>query len=147
MKIAIGSDHAGFELKEYIKGVLPAGEYDVTDVGTHSPASVDYPDFGLEAARRVAAGEADRDGLVNRIGMSIVANKVNEASVPLSLAISTLLPRAAGTMTPTCSPRGQGHTGKGLAEEIARRGFPLSSKVQTLWQVEENRGFRKNTDR
>lgn len=74
----IGSDHAGFELKEQIKGFLEDKGWNVIDVGTHSPESVDYPDFGIEAARIVSRGEAERGVLIcgTGIGMSIIANKV-----------------------------------------------------------------------
>lgn len=76
MKIALASDHAGFELKEAIKGFLL--EYDVTDFGTHSTESMDYPDTGFKAAEDVASGTFDRGILIcgSGIGMSIVANKV-----------------------------------------------------------------------
>ena len=76
MKIALASDHAGFELKEAIKDFLI--EYDVTDFGTHSTESMDYPDTGFIAAEAVAAGTFDRGILIcgSGIGMSIVANKV-----------------------------------------------------------------------
>jgi ribose 5-phosphate isomerase B len=78
MRIAIGSDHAGFEQKELIKQhLLDRGE-DVADLGTFSEDSVDYPDFGLAVARAVAKGDADRGVLVcgTGIGMAIAANKI-----------------------------------------------------------------------
>jgi len=78
MKVVIGSDHAGYELKEQIKTVLKEKGCDVIDVGTESPASVDYPDFGIKAAMLVGRGEVDRGVLVcgTGIGMSVIANKV-----------------------------------------------------------------------
>lgn len=74
MKIIIGSDHAGFALKEALKGAIGG----MTDIGTDSEESVDYPDFGVRVARAVASGEFDRGILVcgSGVGMSIVANKV-----------------------------------------------------------------------
>jgi len=78
MRIAIGSDHAGFEQKELIrKHLLERGD-EVEDLGTFSEDSVDYPDFGLAVARSVAKGEADRGVLVcgTGIGMAIAANKI-----------------------------------------------------------------------
>jgi ribose 5-phosphate isomerase B len=77
MKIAIASDHAGFELKEAVKGFLK--EYEVIDFGTNSPDSMDYPDTGFAAAEAVAQGRFDRGILIcgSGIGMSIVANKVD----------------------------------------------------------------------
>jgi ribose 5-phosphate isomerase B len=73
MKIVIGSDHAGFPLKEALKKAISG----ITDIGTGSADSVDYPDFGARVARAVSSGEYDRGILIcgSGIGMSIVANK------------------------------------------------------------------------
>ncbi|HHY46648.1 MAG TPA: ribose 5-phosphate isomerase B [Firmicutes bacterium] len=78
MKVAIGSDHAGFHLKEEIKAFLSGKGIEFKDFGCHSPESVDYPDIGKAVATGVAAGGFDRGILVcgTGIGMSIVANKV-----------------------------------------------------------------------
>ena len=79
MKIALGSDHAGFELKEAIKPFLEAGGHQLVDVGTDSEESVDYPVFAERAAKLVSEGEADRGVVVcgSGVGVSIVANKVH----------------------------------------------------------------------
>ncbi len=79
MRIAIGSDHAGYQLKEVIKARLVASGAEVDDLGTTSEASVDYPDYAAAVARRVASGASDRGILVcgTGIGMAIAANKVN----------------------------------------------------------------------
>ncbi len=79
VKIALGSDHAGFELKQTIKPVLEAEGHEVVDVGTDSEDSVDYPVFASKAAHLVADGEAERGIVVcgSGVGVSIVANKVN----------------------------------------------------------------------
>ena len=76
--IAIGSDHAGFKLKEIIHNELEAGGYEVHDFGTMSVESCDYPDFALKVAEAVSSGEAGRGVLVcaTGAGMAIVANKV-----------------------------------------------------------------------
>lgn len=78
MKLAIGSDHGGFRLKEAIKTYLLAHDYEVTDFGTESEDSCDYPDFALPVAKAVAKGEYDRGILIcgTGIGIGIVANKV-----------------------------------------------------------------------
>src|SRR6185295_15240991 len=78
MKIAIGADHAGFAAKEEIKTVIKALGHTLTDVGTTSETSVDYPDYAEKVARMVASGEADKGVLLcgTGIGMSIAANKV-----------------------------------------------------------------------
>jgi len=78
MRVALGTDHAGFELKEKLKQELLDLGHTVIDLGTHSTAPVDYPDFCFPVAERVAAGEAER-GIVlggSGIGESIAANKV-----------------------------------------------------------------------
>ena len=77
MKIAIGADHGGFELKAKFIDALKAKDIDVEDCGTDSTDSCDYPDFGAEVARRVSHAEADQGILIcnTGIGMSITANK------------------------------------------------------------------------
>lgn len=79
--IAIGSDHAGFELKEQLKAHLEEQGHQVKDLGTHSEESVDYPDFGALVARSVVGGEADYGVCVcgTGIGIGIAANKVRGA--------------------------------------------------------------------
>ena len=78
MKIALGADHAGFELKQKIKDHLAQQGHTVVDRGTVSTASVDYPDFALAVGEEVASQGADLGILVcgSGIGMSIAANKV-----------------------------------------------------------------------
>lgn len=78
MKIALGADHAGFELKNHIKAHLAGRGIEVEDFGANSGDSVDYPDFAREVAERVVAHEADLGLLVcgTGIGMAISANKV-----------------------------------------------------------------------
>ncbi len=80
-RIAIGSDHAGFELKEQLKAHLEEQGHEVKDLGTHSEESVDYPDFGALVARSVVGGEADYGVCVcgTGIGIGIAANKVRGA--------------------------------------------------------------------
>ncbi|NPA41084.1 MAG: ribose 5-phosphate isomerase B [Aquificae bacterium] len=77
MKIALGSDHAGFALKERIKKFLIEKGYEVLDFGTTSEESTHYPLFAQDVALAVQKGEADRGILVcgTGIGMSITANK------------------------------------------------------------------------
>jgi ribose 5-phosphate isomerase B len=78
MKIAIGADHAGFALKEAIRGKLAEQGLEVVDYGTHSPESTDYPDYAGKVAHDVADGRAERGVLIcsTGIGMSMAANKV-----------------------------------------------------------------------
>ncbi|MEF3244973.1 MAG: ribose 5-phosphate isomerase B [Caldisericaceae bacterium] len=78
MKIAIGSDHAGFRLKEIVKNFLLTEGFEVEDVGTFTEESVDYPDYAFKVASLVSSGEYPFGILIcgTGIGMSISANKV-----------------------------------------------------------------------
>lgn len=78
MKIAIGSDHGGVDLKEEIINFLKQQNYDVKDFGTNSNKSCDYPDYALPVAEAIAAKEFDFGILIcgTGIGISIAANKV-----------------------------------------------------------------------
>jgi ribose 5-phosphate isomerase B len=121
MKIIIGSDHGGFELKEDLKAFLSELHVDVTDVGTHSEASVDYPDFGREVARRVSSGEFERGILIcgTGIGMSMVANRFRGVRAALVHDLYTArLSRAHNDAN--LLVLGGRTTGKGLAREILR---------------------------
>lgn len=78
MKVAIGSDHAGFKLKEFLKERLKKQGYDLIDVGCFDETSVDYPDYALKVSEMVAGGDC-RFGILicgTGLGMSIAANKV-----------------------------------------------------------------------
>jgi ribose 5-phosphate isomerase B len=78
MRIAIGTDHAGWSYKELLVRELREAGHDLLDLGTHGPESVDYPDFARPVAETVARGEADRGILLcgSAVGVSLVANKV-----------------------------------------------------------------------
>ncbi len=79
MKIALASDHRGFEFKNIIANLLSNMGHETVDFGTkNGDDSVDYPDYGLQAAKAVGSGECERAILVcgTGIGMSLVANKV-----------------------------------------------------------------------
>ena len=77
MKITVGSDHAGFELKEDLRGYLAEQKVEVIDLGVYKEEPVDYPDIGASVAQKVSQGGADRGILIcgSGIGMSIVANR------------------------------------------------------------------------
>ena len=79
MKIAIGSDHAGFALKEKLRQRLETEGHEVVDFGTDSADSCDYPDFAQPVGREVAHGRSDRGILVcsTGIGMAMAANKID----------------------------------------------------------------------
>lgn len=78
MKIAIGSDHAGFKLKEEIKKYLERQKIEYKDYGTNSEEACDYPDFAFPVAEAVSSGKADRGILIcgSGVGMVVAANKV-----------------------------------------------------------------------
>ena len=79
MKIAIASDHGGINIREEIKKLMDEMKIDYIDFGCECDTSVDYPDYALPVAEKVANGEVDRGILIcgTGIGMSIAANKVN----------------------------------------------------------------------
>lgn len=77
MKIALGCDHGGYDLKEQVVRLLQELGHETEDLGTNSPASVDYPDYAKAVCTRVADGGADAGILIcgTGIGMSMVANR------------------------------------------------------------------------
>src|ERR1700684_4212758 len=78
MRVALGSDHAGFQLKAVLASTLSEWGYDVVDLGTvDATTSVDYPHFGEAVGRRVVEGECDMGVVVcgSRIGISLAATK------------------------------------------------------------------------
>lgn len=119
MKISMGSDHGGYALKEYLKGVLEGKGYEVVDCGTYSADSCDYPIFGEAAARKVASGECEYGIVVctTGIGISIAANKVGgircaHCTEPLTAEMTRRHNNA------NMLALGAGFTGKNLAERI-----------------------------
>jgi ribose 5-phosphate isomerase B len=79
MRVAIGSDHAGYDLKETLIAALKSAGHDVIDLGTHSTESVDYPPICAEVGRTVVRGDAERGIVLGGSGQGeqIAANKVN----------------------------------------------------------------------
>ena len=78
MKLMIGSDHGGFELKEAVKKHLEELGHEVTDVGCYSPESCDYPDIAKAGCEKIVSGECERGILIcgTGIGISLAANKI-----------------------------------------------------------------------
>ncbi|MEE8313001.1 MAG: RpiB/LacA/LacB family sugar-phosphate isomerase [Myxococcota bacterium] len=85
MRIAVASDHAGYEFKCELRRELERLGHEVEDFGTDSSESCDYPDFGIPAAQSAANGETDRAILActNGIGMSMLANRIPGARAAL----------------------------------------------------------------
>ena len=79
MKIMIGCDHGGWELKELLLPHLQALHHEVEDIGTYGPESVDYPYYGMRVAQAVAEGKVERGILVcgSGLGMCMVANRIS----------------------------------------------------------------------
>ena len=84
-RIALAADHGGFEMKKVLKDWLAANGFEFSDFGTHSPESVDYPEYAFVVAREVVAGNFDRGVLICKsgVGMSIAANRVIGARAAL----------------------------------------------------------------
>lgn len=121
MRVALGSDHGGFRLKEKIKTYLAARGIPHTDFGTFSEEVVDYPDFALKVAEAVAAGEYTRGILVcgTGIGVCIVANKV--PGVRAALCHDSFSARASRAHNDAnILTLGERVIGPGLAEEIVK---------------------------
>ncbi len=119
MKISIACDHGAYELKERLKAHLTSQGHEVTDCGTNSTESCDYPDFGIAAAKLVVEGTCQRGVVLctTGIGMSMAANKVR--GVRCALCHETL----SAEMTrrhndANVLAMGAGVTGGNLAERI-----------------------------
>lgn len=121
MKIALAADHGGFKLKAEIKNLLETLGIAYEDFGCDCEASVDYPDFALPVAEKVAAGEFDRGILVcgTGIGMSIAANKVQ--GIRCALAHDTFSAKATRQHNDTnVLALGERVIGPGLAMDIVK---------------------------
>jgi RpiB/LacA/LacB family sugar-phosphate isomerase len=79
MRIVLGSDHAGFEMKQNLLQFVRQLGHDAIDVGTHSTAPVDYPDYAVAVGHEIVDGSADRGILIcgSGVGASVAANKMH----------------------------------------------------------------------
>lgn len=119
MKLAIGSDHAGFKLKGLIIEELAKAKHEVHDAGTHSLDSVDYPDIAAKVGRMVAEAEVPRAILIcgTGVGISIAANKMaGVRAVCCSDTFSARMARAHNDANILCF--GERVVGAGLAWEL-----------------------------
>ncbi|HTC19386.1 MAG TPA: ribose 5-phosphate isomerase B [bacterium] len=123
MKIAIGSDHAGFDLKQVLVQRLKQEGHQVEDVGAYNTESSDYPVFGEKVAQAVASKAADRGIVIcgNGIGMSIVANKFPGV-------------RAALVFTEKMAEQTRSHNDSNVLS-LAGRDLPLETnlKLADIW--------------
>jgi ribose 5-phosphate isomerase B len=107
MKIAIGSDHRGFQLKEKVVAILRSKGHEVDDEGPVAPESVDYPDYAALVAKKVSDGGVDRGILVcgTGIGMAIAANKFSGVrAAPCNDEITAELSRRHNDLNVLCLP-------------------------------------------
>ncbi|WP_368503083.1 ribose 5-phosphate isomerase B [Alkalihalophilus sp. As8PL] len=121
MKVAIGSDHGGVNIKEEIKQQMEEMGIAFEDVGCECDTSVDYPDYAIPVAEKVAKGEVDRGILVcgTGIGMSIAANKVK--GIRCALVHDTFSAKATREHNNSnVLAMGERVIGAGLAREIAK---------------------------
>ncbi len=121
MKIAIGADHGGYDLKEGIKRLLQEEGHQVEDFGCDSPESVDYPNYGKQVAQAVAEGRFDRGILIcgTGIGMSITANRFRGIRAALCHELFTArMSRAHNDANILCL--GARVIGPGLAREMVK---------------------------
>ncbi|MGM0838955.1 MAG: ribose 5-phosphate isomerase B [Bacillota bacterium] len=145
MKVAIASDHGGINIREEIKGLLKELNIEFEDFGCECETSVDYPDYALPVAEKVAKGEFDRGILVcgTGIGMSIAANKVKG----IRCALVHDLFSAKATREHNDSnvlAMGERVIGPGLAREIAKvwltteyEGGRHANRVQKIHDIEK----------
>ncbi|MCX7988894.1 MAG: ribose 5-phosphate isomerase B [Thermodesulfovibrio sp.] len=121
MKIAIGADHAGYELKGIITKFIEEIGYEVIDMGTGTSCSVDYPDYAEAVAKAVSEGIYERGILIcgTGIGMSIVANKFKNVRAALCNDLFTAkMSRLHNDANILCM--GARVIGTGLAKEIVK---------------------------
>ena len=155
MKIAIGCDHAGLELKKEIISLLDDLDIECVDYGTQSPESVDYPDIGEKVSEVVSSGKTDKGILIcgTGIGMSMVANKFPKIRASLCNELFTAkmsrLHNDANILV-----LGGRIVGKDLAKEIVRtwvntpfEGERHCMRLKKITQIEERllkHGIRKS---
>ncbi len=121
MKVAIGSDHGGINIRNEIKNLLEELKIEYIDLGCECTESVDYPDFAIPVAEKVANGEVDRGILVcgTGIGMSIAANKVK--GIRCALVHDMFSAKATREHNDSnILAMGERVIGPGLAREIAK---------------------------
>jgi len=140
LKIALGSDHAGYPLKQEIAEYLRREHYDFEDFGTFSAESVDYPDIGRKVAEAVASGRFARGILVcgSGVGMCIVANKT--AGVRAALACNEYMARISRAHNDAnVLALGGRVVGPALAEEMVRAFLetPFSGEARHARRVEK----------
>lgn len=146
MKVAIGCDHGGFNLKREILQYLTEQGITYEDFGTHSAESVDYPDYALKVAEAVKTGQADRGILIcgTGIGIGIAANKI--PGIRAALCHDTFSAKASRQHNnANILTLGERIIGPGLAKEIVAawlttefEGGRHERRVEKIGQIEHN---------
>ncbi|HAP75415.1 MAG TPA: ribose 5-phosphate isomerase B [Acidimicrobiaceae bacterium] len=149
-RVAIGSDHAGFDLKQHLVGVLQAGGHEVIDHGTHSTESCDYPPICAAVGRTVRDGGADFGIVLGGSGQGeqLAANKVRGVRAALCNDLYTARMARAHNDANVLSIGGR-VVGIGLAEEILAtfmttqfEGGRHARRVEQLMQIERDEAAR-----
>ncbi len=152
--IAIGSDHAGFELKQHLIGVLQSGGHDVLDHGTHSTEPVDYPEICASVGRTVRDGNALLGIVIGGSGQGeqLAANKVHGVRAALCNDLYTARMARQHNDANVLSIGGR-VVGTGLAEEILQlflttefEGGRHLRRVEQLMQIERDESDRANAN-
>jgi ribose 5-phosphate isomerase B len=128
MKIVFGADHGGFRLKAELVELVRKAGHEVTDLGTSSAESTDYPDYAHQVASKVVAGEFERGILVcgSGVGMSIAANRhAGVRAVVCSDVYTARMSREHNDANVLCL--GERVVGAGLAAEIVRTWLAASA--------------------
>lgn len=146
MKVAIASDHGGIRIRQEIKQLMEEMGIEYIDFGCECESSVDYPDYAIPVAEKVASGEVDRGILIcgTGIGMSIAANKVKGVRCALVHDVySARLTREHNDSNVLAM--GERVIGPGLAREIAKvwlttefEGGRHANRVNKIHQYEQN---------
>ena len=119
MRISLGSDHGGFDLKKHLVSFLKNNGHEVIDCGTNSLESCDYPDFAYKAAVLIRDGVVDRGIVIctTGIGVSIVANKVSNVRCALVTSVEDAILTKEHNNS-NCLALGQKNVSKELSEQI-----------------------------
>ncbi|MEO5895951.1 MAG: ribose 5-phosphate isomerase B [Vicinamibacterales bacterium] len=150
MRIAIGSDHAGFALKQHLVTVVRTLGHEVDDRGTHSEAAVDYPDICADVAREVVATRADRGIVLGGSGQGeqIAANKVAGIRAALCNDLYTARMSRAHNDANVLAMGGR-IVAPGLADEIIELWLKTSfeggrhqRRVDRIMAIEQASGYR-----
>ena len=145
MRIAIGADHAGFLLKEHLKGTLKRLGHQVEDLGTHSDASVDYPPICAAVGRAVTGGRAERGIVLGGSGQGeqIAANKVRGVRAALCNDLFTARVSRSHNDANVLAMGGR-IVANGLADEILRlwlgtafEGGRHERRIKQIFEIEQ----------